>query len=70
MPLLQEPPFWDSRQVYAGGLAGTLWPGSIARFIIETQRYQGVSDRLQAEVFRRHDHIGGYCVTELTDVTH
>jgi hypothetical protein len=25
---------------------------------------------LQAEVFRRHDHITGYCVTELTDVPH
>ena len=68
MPLVADPPFWDSREVYAAGLAGTLWPGSIARFIIETQRYQGVSDRLQAEVFRRHEHIGGYCLTELTDV--
>ena len=43
---------------------------SIGRFILETQRYQGLSDRLQAEVFRRHDHIGGYCLTELTDVPH
>jgi hypothetical protein len=68
MPAMAEPPFWDSRQVYAGGLAGTLWPGSIARFVVETQRYQGISDRLQAEVWRRHDHIGGYCLTELTDV--
>ena len=68
MPLIDQPPFWDSRQVYAAGLAGTLWPGSIARFIIETQRYQGISDRLQAEVWRRHEHIGGYCLTELTDV--
>ncbi|HEV2759922.1 MAG TPA: glycoside hydrolase family 2 TIM barrel-domain containing protein [Acidimicrobiales bacterium] len=68
MPLVPDPPFWDSREVYASGLAGTLWPGSIARFIIETQRYQGVSDRLQTEVFRRHEHIGGYCLTELTDV--
>ncbi len=68
MPLVADPPFWDSREVYAAGLAGTLWPGTIARFIIETQRYQGISDRLQAEVFRRHDHIGGYCLTELTDV--
>ena len=68
MPVVPDPPFWDSRQVYAGALAGTLWPGSVARFIIETQRYQGVSDRLQTEVWRRHDHIGGYCLTELTDV--
>ena len=68
MPIVADPPFWDSREVYAAGLAGTLWPGSVARFIIETQRYQGLADRLQAEVFRRHEHIGGYCLTELTDV--
>jgi len=68
MPLVADPPFWDSREVYAAALAGTLWPGTVARFVIETQRYQGLSDRLQAEVFRRHDHIGGYCLTELTDV--
>ncbi len=68
MPLLAEPPFWDTRAVYAATLADTLWPASVERFAVETQRYQGLSDRLQAEVFRRHDHIGGYCLTELTDV--
>ncbi len=70
MPSMPEPPFWDTREIYSAGLTGTRWPASIARFITETQRYQGLSDRLQAEVFRRHDHIGGYCVTELTDVPH
>ena len=70
MPNLPEPPFWDTRAIYAAGLTATLWPGGIARFVRETQRYQGLSDRLQAEVFRRHDHIGGYCLTELTDVPH
>ncbi len=70
MPSLPRPPFWDTRELYAAGLAATRWPGSIARFVTETQRYQGLSDRLQAEVFRRHDHLGGYCVTELTDVPH
>jgi hypothetical protein len=68
MPVLSAPPFWDTRGVYAAGLAATLWPATVNRFVVETQRYQGLSDRLQAEVFRRHDHIGGYCVTELTDV--
>jgi hypothetical protein len=29
-----------------------------------------MSDRLQTEVFRRHDAVGGYCLTELTDVPH
>src|SRR5215213_4812007 len=68
MPELPEPPFWDTRELYARGLARTLWPGTVERFVIETQRYQGLSDRLQIEVFRRHGHIGGYCLTELTDV--
>jgi hypothetical protein len=68
MPELTVPPFWDSRAIYMAGLAETLWPATIARFVGETQRYQGLSDRLQAEVFRRHDNIGGYCLTELTDV--
>ena len=70
MPQLADAPFWDTRVVYASGLADTLWPASIARFVRETQRYQGLSDRLQMEVFRRHDHLGGYCLTELTDVPH
>ncbi|HMC67818.1 MAG TPA: hypothetical protein VKJ07_01580, partial [Mycobacteriales bacterium] len=70
MPEVAEAPFWDPRDTYAAGLAGTLWPASIGRFVRETQRYQGISDRLQIEVFRRHDHIGGYCLTELTDVPH
>ncbi len=70
MKLVPEPPFWDTREVHAAGLAETLWPGTIGRFVVETQRYQGLSDRLQAEVFRRHNHIGGYCLTELTDVPH
>ncbi len=68
MPVLPDPPFWDAREAYASSLARTRWPASVARFVQETQRYQGISDRLQAEVFRRHDHIGGYCLTELTDV--
>ncbi|HSH59768.1 MAG TPA: glycoside hydrolase family 2 TIM barrel-domain containing protein, partial [Acidimicrobiales bacterium] len=68
MPELTEPPFWDARKAYALSLARTRWPASVARFVQETQRYQGVSDRMQAEVFRRYDHIGGYCLTELTDV--
>jgi len=70
MPSEPNPPFWDTRSIYAAGLAQTLWPGTVGRFLIETQRYQGLSDRLQMEVFRRHDHIGGYCLTELTDVPH
>ena len=68
MPELADPPFWDARAAYAAGLAGTLWPATVGRFVTETQRYQGISDRLQTEVWRRHGHISGYCLTELTDV--
>jgi hypothetical protein len=70
MPQIAAAPFWDPREIYSAGLANTLWPATIGRFVRETQRYQGISDRLQIEVFRRHDHIGGYCLTELTDVPH
>src|SRR5215216_7298349 len=70
MPELPEPPFWDTREAYASAVAEMLWPGSVQSFVEETQRYQGVSDRLQAELFRRHDRLSGYCLTELTDVPH
>jgi hypothetical protein len=70
MPATPEPAFWDPREVYTAGLTVSRWPAGMHRFVVETQRYQGISDRLQAEVFRRHDHVGGYCVTELTDVPH
>jgi hypothetical protein len=67
MPELPEPPFWDVREVWAAALALALWPGSVESFGEATQRYQGLSDRLQTEVIRRHD-VAGYCLTELTDV--
>jgi hypothetical protein len=58
---LVEPPL-------AAELAATPWPEDYARFAEGTQRYQGLSDRLQIEILRRHDHVGGYGLTELTDV--
>jgi hypothetical protein len=66
----EEPPFWDPREVYLNGLALTVWPHDLDRFVRATQRYQGLCDRLQTELFRRHDHLSGYCLTELTDVPH
>ena len=68
MPARRPAPFWHQGQGVAAELAATPWPGSLARFASGTQRYQGLSDRLQVEVLRRHDHLGGWCVTELTDV--
>jgi hypothetical protein len=64
----QAPPFWWQGDAIAQDLLASPWPGTLAEFVAGTQRYQGLADRLQAEVFRRHDHLGGYCVTELTDV--
>ena len=61
-------PFWSPAGWYREAIAALPWPGSAAELIAGTQRHQGLSDRLQAEVFRRHDHLGGWCVTELTDV--
>jgi Glycosyl hydrolases family 2, TIM barrel domain len=61
-------PFWSPAGWYREAIAALPWPGPAAELIAGTQRHQGLSDRLQAEVFRRHDHLGGWCVTELTDV--
>jgi hypothetical protein len=47
-------------------LAATPWPASYADFATGTQTYQGLSDRLQVEILRRHGL--GYGLTELTDV--
>ena len=68
MPELEEQPFWDARDIFVAGLAQSLWPGTLGRFVVETQRYQGLSDRMQTEVFRRYGGCDGYCLTELTDV--
>jgi hypothetical protein len=63
-----DEPFWSPAGWYREAIAGLPWPGSAGELLAGTQRHQGLSDRLQAEVFRRHDHLGGWCVTELTDV--
>jgi Glycosyl hydrolases family 2, TIM barrel domain len=63
-----ERPFWSPAAWYREAIAALPWPGSAAELIAGTQRHQGLSDRLQAEVLRRHGHLGGWCVTELTDV--
>jgi Glycosyl hydrolases family 2, TIM barrel domain/Glycosyl hydrolases family 2, sugar binding domain len=63
-----DEPFWSPAGWYRAAIAALPWPGTAAELIAGTQRHQGLSDRLQAEVFRRHDHLGGWCVTELTDV--
>ena len=68
LPDRRDRPFWWPGGWYAAAVAELPWPGTAAELYHGTQRHQGLSDRLQAEVFRRHDHLGGWCVTELTDV--
>src|SRR4029453_4172758 len=68
LPADGQEPFWSPAGWYREAIAALPWPGSAAELIEGTQRHQGLSDRIQAEVLRRHDHLGGWCVTELTDV--
>ncbi len=63
-----EPAFWWQGARLSEEIAATAWSGTVAEFVTGTQRYQGLADRLQGEVLRRHDDIAGYCLTELTDV--
>ncbi|MDT4920098.1 MAG: hypothetical protein QOI15_1000, partial [Pseudonocardiales bacterium] len=67
---LPEPAFadaWWAPGALGAALAELPWAGSAADFIAGTQRYQGLSDRLQGEVIRAGG-AAGWCVTELTDV--
>ncbi len=70
LPARDDAPFWWYGETLTRGIEGTPWPGTVAEFVEGTQRYQGLADRLQIELFRRQDGIAGWCVTELTDVPH
>jgi hypothetical protein len=63
-------PFWWYGTVLTEAIERTPWPRTVAAFVEGSQRYQGLADRLQIELFRRQDGIAGWCVTELTDVPH
>jgi hypothetical protein len=58
--------WWAASDLYAA-LAELPWGGTADEFVTGTQRYQGMSDRLQAEVIRAGG-AAGWCLTELTDV--
>jgi len=66
----EDAPFWWYGDGLTEAIARTPWPGTAAAFAEGTQRYQGLADRLQIELFRRQDGIAGWCLTELTDVPH
>lgn len=61
------PPFWWAGDRLADAIARLPWAGTPASFVLGTQRYQGISDRLQGEIVRARG-AAGWCVTELTDV--
>ncbi|MDQ6686313.1 MAG: hypothetical protein M3Z50_01650 [Actinomycetota bacterium] len=58
--------WWHGRQL-AEAIEELPWEGTVEEFISGTQRYQGVSNRLQSEIIRAQG-AAGWCLTELTDV--
>ena len=60
--------FWGYTAQLTELIESTPWPYGAADFVAGTQRYQGLADRLQIELFRRTPGVMGWCVTELTDV--
>jgi len=60
--------FWSYRDGLSQLIESTPWPTGVADFVAGSQRYQGLADRLQVELFRRTPGVIGWCVTELTDV--
>ena len=65
---VDEGAFWSYRDQLVRLIASAQWPASTADFVLGTQRYQGLADRFQVELFRRSAGVIGWCVTELTDV--
>ncbi len=63
-----DPPFWWYGDHYEREVAATPYPAGLAELCRGTQRYLGLADRLQIELLRRHASVGGFCLTELTDV--
>lgn len=61
--------FWWPAQLQAD-VTDLPWPGTVEEFVRGTQAYKGIADRLQIELFRRAPGIGGWCLTQLTDVPH
>jgi hypothetical protein len=71
LPAVDDPggePFWWYGPALSRLVESTPWQASVADFIAATQRYQGLADRLQIELFRQVPGVLGWCLTELTDV--
>lgn len=68
MPHVDDSVFWSYHNYYAQSVQNLPWCKSQQDLIEGTQRYMGVSDKLQIEIFRSTDGVNGFCVTELTDI--
>ncbi|MFL5962424.1 MAG: glycoside hydrolase family 2 protein [Gaiellaceae bacterium] len=60
--------FWAYGEQLGGVIDESAWSGNATAFVEGTQRYQGLADRLQIEIFRSTEGVVGWCLTELTDV--
>jgi hypothetical protein len=60
--------FWSYSDRLGTVIEESAWSGSTSAFVEGTQRYQGLADRLQIEIFRSTPGVVGWCLTELTDV--
>lgn len=60
--------FWAYSAPLAAAITSSAWTGDVESFVEGTQRYQGLADRLQIEIFRSTPGVVGWCLTELTDV--
>jgi hypothetical protein len=69
MPADGSDPFWSPDPGFREAIAELPWEGTATEFLRQTHAYQGISDRLQIEVFRA-ERLAGWCVTELTDMPH
>lgn len=68
MPSSDDAEFWSYHHYYSESFKNLPWTSSRQLLIDGTQKYMGVSDKLQIEVFRGTDGVNGFCVTELTDI--
>lgn len=68
MPESDDSEFWSYHEYYDRSLKNLPWSATAQRLIDGTQKYMGVSDKLQIETFRGTDGVNGFCVTELTDI--
>lgn len=68
MPSEDDSEFWSYHHYYDSSFDEIPWSAPQGSFIQQSQRYMGIADKLQMEIFRSVDGVDGYCITELTDI--